>query len=385
MRFLTANLLFPFVVGGLLVLASFIRVGFVKPEKWRLSIGLILLALAALGTWKVLVSPPGEVDTVVEVTPNRPQVPPSTSIQRLQMGWDSEGIADWLAADTLAELSEIAYEPPFFAEKSFNALGFKEVTAVVKGSMIGYVISADNVTVVVFRGTDFEEVSDWLANVGRSAVQIEHGQAHKGFYNGYQSMKPQVDAILRERNTEHVWVTGHSLGGALALFCAYDLIEGEKRSVDGLVTFGQPLVARRDLADYLNSLLVHRYARFVNGDDVVAKVPPSHVPCGSLVWFSETGLRRWFVQPKLYAGASGDPADQKPPPHGDASKQADIKPLTDQEFDLLQAKLKRESAAKERLPEGTPMNYQAASSAVDDHSMYVYRRKIRQLLGLEAQ
>jgi triacylglycerol lipase len=385
MRFLTANLLSFFVVGGFLVLASFVRLQLVRPEKWSLRLGLLSLLLAAIGTWQVLVSPPGQVNTVVEPTPVRPPAPASTAIQRLRMDWDSEGSADWFAADTLAALSEIAYEPPYFAEKSFNALGFKQVIAVVKGSMIGYVISGDNVTVVVFRGTDFEEVSDWLANVGRSAVQTEHGQAHKGFYNAYQSMKPQVDAILRDRNTEHLWVTGHSLGGALALFCAYDLIEGEQRKVDGLMTFGQPLVAHRDLAEYVNSLLVHRYVRFVNGDDVVAKVPPSHVPCGSLVWFTETGLRRWFVRPKLHAGAAGDPSDPKQPPLGDATKQADIRPLTEAEFDALQAKLKRENAAKERLPEGTPTDYQAASSAVDDHSMNGYRRKIRQLLGIEGQ
>ncbi len=382
MRLLTANLLFLFAAGLFLVLASFVRVRCVEPVKWQLAAGLILLALVAIGIWKVASSPPGQVDTVIEPTPIRPApVTASTAIQRLRVAWDSEGIADWLAADTLAELSEITYEAPYSAEKSFHELGFTHVMPVVKGSMIGYVISGENVTVVVFRGTDFEEVSDWLANIGRSAVQTEHGNAHRGFYNAYQSMKAQVDAVLRERNTEHLWVTGHSLGGALALFCAYDLIESEGYNVNGLMTFGQPMVARMDFADHVNTILVHRYARFVNGEDIVPKVPSSHEPCGSLVWFTENGLRRWFVRPKLYASAAGDASDAKLPPLSSAQQQAEIRPLTDAEFDALQTRLKRESTAKERLPEGTPMNYRAASSAVDDHSMHVYRSKIRQLLG----
>lgn len=385
MKWLTSNLYVVTVAGAVLLVGSFVRFRLAWPNQIAFWAGAGLLLVALLGLAVVVLSPPGQIDTIDEkdhVGP-KPKVPWS-AIERLQLTWDSNSIADWPASETLAEISEIAYQPPFEAEKRFHALGFPKVMPVVQGSMIGYVVSGENVTVVVFRGTDFNEVSDWLANLGRSAIDTPHGAAHKGFYNAYQSMKSQVGAILDERDTTHLWVTGHSLGGAIALVCAYDLVESDKRQLDGLITFGQPMVARQELANYLDTLLVGRYARFVNRDDVVPKVPPSHAACGSLVWFTDAGIRRSKVRQLLYgAPCTASPSVGGEPTVG-AKDDADVKPLTEAEFEALQAKLKAANAAKERLPEGTPMTYQAAPSLLDDHYMWHYLEKVRTLLGLDA-
>ena len=379
MRLLTDHLLFLASAGFALVVASFVRLRFVWPQ-WRVvAVGAVLLVLAAVGVVKVFLSPPGQVETEVErIRRQLPSVPVTTALARLKLVWDSEANANWPAAETLAQIGEIAYEPPHSAEKSFRALGFDKFMPVVQGSMIGYVISGDDVTVIAFRGTDFPEISDWLANLGRSAIDTEHGPVHKGFYNAYQSMKWQVNAILQERNTKHLWVTGHSLGGALALLCAYDL-EVEGRQLHGIMTFGQPMVARQQFADYIDQILVGRYVRFVNEADIVPKVPPSHVSCGSLVWFTNGELRRSFVRPPVFvAPAADDPISQRAP-NPEPVKQAEIEPLTEAEFDALQARLRAENAAKERLPEGTPMA--AAPNFVDDHSMSLYREKIQTLFA----
>jgi triacylglycerol lipase len=379
MRWLTSNLLFLCIFGSLFVLGSFVRFRFVWPERRLLATGIVFWLLTAAGVARVLLGPPGPVDTI-EVPPGdrRPPAPAATALERLRLKWDSEADANWPAAASLAELSEIAYEPPHLAEKGFQALGFDKVMPVVKGSMIGYVVSGENVSVVVFRGTDFEEVSDWLANLERSSIDTEHGPVHKGFYNAYQSMKQQVDAILAERDATHMWITGHSLGGALALMCAYDLMQVEQRKLNGVMTYGQPFVAHEEFAAHINSILVHRYARFVNGADLVARVPPSHVPCGSLVWFTDSGLRRSFIGP-LPGAAARAPI---PTPTGETPKRAEIEPLTEAEFDALQQALRLENAAKERLPAGAPIKHQAASPFVDDHSMFLYRERIHALLGL---
>jgi Predicted lipase len=381
MKWLTSNLLILLVLGLLLFLGSFLRgrVWVVKPNWLAFGIGSMLLVALVIGVIQVVRGPPGQVDTVEEKPSDKVPVVPKSALVRLRNAWDADAAADWPASETLADISEIAYQSPHDAEKSYRRLGFSTVMPVVQGSMIGYVITGEDVTVVVFRGTDFTEVSDWLANLGRSATDTPHGQVHKGFYDAYQSMKSQVDAILKERNTKHLWVTGHSLGGALALVCAYDLIEVEKQQLDGVITFGQPMVARQKFADYIDNVLVGRYARFVNRDDIVPKVPPSHVACGSLVWFTDEGLRRSKVKHIVY-GATKAPPD---PPVGELSDEAEVKPLSEAEFKALQAKLKAENAEKERLPEGTPMKYQAAASPIDDHSMWLYLEKIRKLLGIK--
>lgn len=382
MKWLTSNLLLLLIVGLLLFFGSFVRgkIWVVKPNRPAFVIGSLLLVALVIGVIQVLRGTPGQVDTEEEKPSDTVVVVPKSALVRLRQTWDADATANWPAAETLADISEIAYQPPHEAEKSYRELGFPTVMPVVQGSMIGYVITGEDVTVVVFRGTDFTEVSDWLANLGRSATDTPHGQVHKGFYDAYQSMKSQVDAILKERNTKHLWVTGHSLGGALALVCAYDLEEVEKKQLNGLITFGQPMVARQKFADYIDTLLVGRYARFVNRDDIVPKVPPSHVACGSLVWFTDGGLQRHKVRHMAY-GASESKAPANPPV-AELRDDAEVKPLTEAEFKALQAKLKAENAEKERLPEGTPMKYQAAASPVDDHSMWLYLDKIRKLLGI---
>lgn len=374
MKWLTSNLYLLAIIGGLLVAGSVVRVRFVKPHWIAFGIGAVLLIAVAIGVVTVVRGTPGQEETVDEEQPDGPNpVLPDSAIERLRLAWDSEGPATWPAAETLAVLSDVAYLPPVEAQKQFRELGFPEFMPIVAGSMIGYVISGEDVTVIVFRGTDFAEVSDWIANLGRSATETPHGAIHSGFYDAYHSMKPQIDQILAERESGHLWVTGHSLGGALALVCTYDLVENEQRDVNGIITFGQPMVARRQLASYLDTMLIGRYARFVNGEDVVARIPPSHAPCGSLVWFTEDGVQRSKRRQAVY-GAPG-PEDVPPP-----ADESEIEPLTDEEFERLQAEMR---AAREptRLLDGTPV-YQMSSPLIDDHAMSLYLENIRNLLGV---
>jgi len=357
------------IIGALLFLGSFVRI-WVRRPSWRIFwCGGGLMLAVGLGAAYIAYAPPGREDTKDEDKKPRPPAPlPSTALQRLRLDWNSEFDADWPVAGTLATISDIAYLPPVDAKKSYGDMGFTEFMPIVAGSMIGYVISAEDATVIAFRGTDFDEVSDWIANLGRSATDTPHGQIHAGFYDAYQSMKPQVDSLLEARKPKFIWITGHSLGGALALVCAYDLIDGEQTEINGLITFGQPMVARKSLSEYLDGLLTGRYARFVNDADIVPRVPPSHAPCGSLVWFTASGIKR--SNRKLFGAGPNDVP---------ARDGAEPVPLTDEQFRQLQAKLKAESAKSNRLPDGSPV-FMAGPPLIDDHSMHLYVEKVRKLL-----
>jgi hypothetical protein len=54
-------------------------------------------------------------------------------------------------------------------------------------------------------------------------------QVHKGFYAAYHNTSlhdyivAAVQTVQRERNDLRILVTGHSMGGAMAAFCALDL------------------------------------------------------------------------------------------------------------------------------------------------------------------
>jgi hypothetical protein len=336
-----------------------------KRIAWLL-IAVVLLGVIGYAAY-IALSPPGSEDTVDE--PDRPGPPPPVKgpLEPLRTTWDSEAYADWPVAELLASMSETSYLPPVDAEPRYRTLGFGQVMPVVDGSMIGYVTSVDDVTVVVFRGTDND--IDWIVNLAIGSIQTPKGAIHRGFYNAYRPLKPQIVKLVKAAQPKHLWITGHSLGGALAVVCAYDLIENEGLQLDGVITFGQPMVARPQLATYLDSVLLGRFAHYVNGHDIVARVPPTFTHFGSLVWFTDNGVKR--SKPKRMAFGS---AETDEPPKADAEE---IAPLSEQEFEELKARLLSERADSTKLPDGTTV-YKGSSPLIQDHSMQLYLDKIRE-------
>ena len=280
-----------FAAGVSLVVSSVVTMTW--PKWHRLGYGLSSMAVAlAVFAWHST-QPPGLVDTDL-VSPDATPTPSiqSLALERLSQPWDSEDRhAKWPVCETLAVLSDIAYRTPVEAEVEVASLGFSKIMPLVENSMVGYVIWNEDIAVVVFRGTNKGEASDWATNSWEATLSISGGGIHKGFWLAYQSLKPQVLQVLSKIKPKHLWITGHSLGGAMALACAIDLETNEQMPFDGLITFGQPKVVREDLAQYVDTALIGRYARVVNGDDAVARIPPSKAFCGSLVWFTPKGVR----------------------------------------------------------------------------------------------
>lgn len=340
--------------------------------------GVLLLVLAGIGaTWVAFATPGGGI-TVDEASFPKPSPIVFGPLQRLQQPWNSEQRADWPVAETLASISEIAYLPPVDADPAYRQLGFTNVMPIVANSMIGYVLSADDVVVIAFRGTDSGEVSDWMTNLGRSAVETPHGPIHKGFHDAYISLQSQILTALGAKSPKHIWVTGHSLGGALALVCAFELIESQQMQIDGLITFGQPMVTRKKLADHIDIILQGRYAHFVNSADIVPRVPPSYEHCGSLVWFTGTFVKRSPPKIRVF-GAVGAP----PNPEVPVEEIDEVVPVTDDEFEALKAQMKvSEAPLPPPAATNEPRVYGASSPMIDDHSMTIYLEKVRKLLGL---
>lgn len=338
---------------------------------WMILLGAVLVGVCYCVY--IALSPPGREDTIDEAEhPERSPVAPTSPMEKFRAAWDSEACADWPVAELLALMSEQAYLSPVEAEAGYRTLGFDRVTSVVEGAMIGYVASGKDVTVIAFRGTNVSEMSDWLVNLNCISISTPHGAIHKGFYNAYQSMKPQLVTLLGDSRPKHLWITGHSLGGALALVCAYDLIENKKVNLKGIITFGQPMVARKQLAEHLDKVLLGRYAHFVNEADIVPRVPPSHTYCGSEVWFTAHGIKRSKPKRPVFGAVGARETISE--------DTKEIVPLSKQEFEKLQAELRRQDAEPDRLPDDRPI-LKGNSPWIRDHSMELYLQKIRSLIG----
>ncbi|MBK8815391.1 MAG: lipase family protein [Methylococcaceae bacterium] len=97
---------------------------------------------------------------------------------------------------------------------------------------------------------------------------------HPGFAKALQSVWTQLQTRLTTNN-KPLWVTGHSLGGAIATLLAYQLPE----RVAALYTFGSPCVGTEEFVNAFNEKgLKPKTYRYLHGNDAVAKALEKFTP-----------------------------------------------------------------------------------------------------------
>merc|ERR1719224_151474 len=86
--------------------------------------------------------------------------------------------------------------------------------------------------------TNFDTV--WAPYDGDSTLKV-----HKGFQEAYRAVRPQVRAAIASLRQSHpdlpLYITGHSLGGAIAQHAALDLAV-ELNEDPHVYTYGSPRV-----------------------------------------------------------------------------------------------------------------------------------------------
>lgn len=148
--------------------------------------------------------------------------------------------------------------------------------------MQGYVgySTAHSAVIVAFRGS--ANVKNWINNF--DAAQITYSKCsgcviHRGFYNGYNTIsatvKSQIQLIISKYRNAPIYVTGHSLGGALAVVAGLDL-HSTFSNVNKLYTFGQPRVGNLALSNYIGAQFPDAY-RVIHYADMVVHVPPQNL------------------------------------------------------------------------------------------------------------
>lgn len=146
-----------------------------------------------------------------------------------------------------------------------------------------YAISAEsNITAIIFRGSADNE--DWNKNVAflpktpdrQIFASVPSGSLiHRGFEENFISLKQGIDgaisAIKAHQNSTNkpLYISGHSLGGAMAFMAAYTL-KTSGLDVAGLYTVGAPRIGNSVLVDHMAETIgVNRYYRVVNWNDPV--------------------------------------------------------------------------------------------------------------------
>lgn len=161
------------------------------------------------------------------------------------------------------------------------------------------VIAAPRANFVVFRGTDnYREIGnkgEWLgtdfAALFKDGISPLNGtKLHSGFYESYLLIKNELVNFLNANGgkTKKTWLSGHSLGSAVAVIAAVDL-KAAGYNIQAVYGFSAPRVLGNDaFRDKGNAILpnrIHRFEYYLDPVTVVG-VPFYHAP-GKRHWFDE--------------------------------------------------------------------------------------------------
>ena len=164
-----------------------------------------------------------------------------------------------------ANIAAITYEDPKTAKTKFKAIGCTIVEFFNIDNAQAYLLkNNDGIHVLSFRGTEVTEPSDVLADL-KAGKNIEAigGKIHVGFKGEINKLWPAIEKAVT--NIDSLYVTGHSLGAAMATIAS-----GRMQSkVIALVTFGSPRVGNKE---YVNrpskkSLILSIHDRVFNIKD----------------------------------------------------------------------------------------------------------------------
>lgn len=140
-------------------------------------------------------------------------------------------------------------------------------------------IKTKKFAVLSFRGTEPTELKDIKADAHATLTQcVTEGKVHSGFHEAYNVIERDVSRALNDFEDLPLFITGHSLGGALATIAAKRITHVGGNAA--CYTFGAPRVSD----DHWLMTMKTPIYRVVNSSDGVTMVPPPDVVVTSASW-----------------------------------------------------------------------------------------------------
>jgi triacylglycerol lipase len=132
-----------------------------------------------------------------------------------------------------------------------------------------------------FRGTEATSIKDIKSDVKATIKTCKTGgKIHTGFDEAFSQVAVEIQQFLNQDKFKNkpLFITGHSLGGALATVAAKKLTH--KGGIASCYTFGSPRVGNVDWATGIKTPIY----RIVNAVDPVTMMPPSGVTIELCSW-----------------------------------------------------------------------------------------------------
>lgn len=225
--------------------------------------------------------------------------------------------------------------------------------------------------VLAFRGTEAgfdhidEAIKDIKADLRVNLINFEGDEKiHKGFYDAFKLVEDEVKADLEKYSKEPLYITEHSLGGALAVVATRFL---GSDSHGACYTFGGPRIGNQHLANKIKTPIY----RLVNSTDIVPRMPPEFLIRGG------AALLRWIPLPYCSDLANFLQENLRGyVHHGDMRYLTHVAAGTNNDF--ADIRLISNPSIFERLGKWIPRMFHTwGKAAASDHSISLYRRKLR--------
>jgi hypothetical protein len=129
----------------------------------------------------------------------------------------------------------------------------------------------DDYAVLSFRGTEPSRKEDIKTDAMAGKIATIQGKVHAGFEDAYASVEKDIEKAVKALEGFPLYITGHSLGAALATVCTQRLEHTPefREQIAACYTFGSPRVGDKHYDMEFKSAIY----RVVNTTDIVTVVP----------------------------------------------------------------------------------------------------------------
>ena len=205
-----------------------------------------------------------------------------------QKDWFLENISklidDGRKASLLKLIDSVGYdadEERRILEESLNSLRLELSATFDRRGTQAILVSGESSIALAFRGTEAMSIRDIKADARANKRDCESGgEMHSGFYDAFENVRSMVEGAINDPShaDKPLYVTGHSLGGAVATVAAKKL--AHPGGIAACYSFGAPRVGDDDWIAEIRAPIY----RLVNSADCVTMLPPSNEFVAFVAW-----------------------------------------------------------------------------------------------------
>jgi hypothetical protein len=183
-------------------------------------------------------------------------------------------IGDTKSASLNTLLLTLDYDPEEEEQKLKNSSGLlnlKLVKTFDNNGTQAIILENNSHVFLAFRGTEATSIKDVKADANGVMVECETGgKVHSGFNQAFNQTAVEIQSYLNQEPcvNKPLFITGHSLGGALATIATKQL--KHKAGIAACYTYGSPRVGDANWAYNIKAPVY----RLVNAADPVTVLPP---------------------------------------------------------------------------------------------------------------